>query len=80
LASDVQVQEQIGWLTSLAFSLLCYQISLETQQSTTDFDANGNLLTLDNIGILKWHYNNTLNQLTKADKSNTTQYYVYVGF
>ena len=49
----------------------------ETQQSTTDFDANGNLLTLDNIGILKWHYNNTLNQLTKADKSNTTQYYVY---
>ncbi len=49
----------------------------ETQQSTTDFDANGNLLTLDNIGTLDWHYNNTLNQLTKADKSNTTQYYVY---
>jgi hypothetical protein len=23
------------------------------------------------------HYNNTLNQLTKADKSNTTQYSVY---
>ena len=49
----------------------------ETQQSTSDFDANGNLLTLDNIGTLHWHYNNTLNQLTKADKSNTTQYYVY---
>jgi hypothetical protein len=36
-----------------------------------------NLLTLDNIGTLNWHYNNTLNQLTKADKSNTTEYYVY---
>jgi hypothetical protein len=23
---------------------------IETQQSTNDFDANGNLLTLDNIG------------------------------
>ncbi|VVM25244.1 hypothetical protein BSPWISOXPB_1856 [uncultured Gammaproteobacteria bacterium] len=43
----------------------------------TIFDANGNLLTLDNIGTLHWHYNNTLNQLTKADKSNTTQYSVY---
>ncbi|CAC9650512.1 hypothetical protein [uncultured Gammaproteobacteria bacterium] len=49
----------------------------ETQQSTTDFDANGNLLTLDNIGTLDWHYNNTLNQLSKADKNTTTQYYVY---
>ncbi len=49
----------------------------ETQPSATDFDANGNLLTLDNIGTLHWHYNNTLNQLSKADKSNTTQYYVY---
>jgi hypothetical protein len=49
----------------------------ETQQSTSDFDANGNLLTLDNIGDLDWHYNNTLNQLTKTDKSNTTEYYVY---
>ncbi|CAC9653743.1 Putative insecticidal toxin complex [uncultured Gammaproteobacteria bacterium] len=49
----------------------------ETQQSTTDFDANGNLLTLDNIGTLDWHYNNTLNQLTKADTSNTTEYYIY---
>ncbi|VVH66173.1 hypothetical protein BSPLISOX_597 [uncultured Gammaproteobacteria bacterium] len=49
----------------------------ETQQSTSDFDANGNLLILDNIGTLHWHYNNTLNQLTKADKSNTTQYYIY---
>jgi hypothetical protein len=47
----------------------------ETQQSTTDFDANGNLLTLDNIGTLHWHHNNTLNQLTKADKNNTAQYY-----
>jgi hypothetical protein len=37
--------------------------STETQQSTTDFDANGNLLTLNNIGTLNWHYNNTLNQL-----------------
>jgi hypothetical protein len=34
----------------------------ETQQSTSDFDANGNLLTLNNIGTLHWHYNNTLNQ------------------
>ncbi|CAC9467036.1 hypothetical protein, partial [uncultured Gammaproteobacteria bacterium] len=33
----------------------------ETQQSTSDFDANGNLLTLNNIGTLHWHYNNTLN-------------------
>ncbi|CAC9480743.1 hypothetical protein [uncultured Gammaproteobacteria bacterium] len=49
----------------------------ETQQSTTDFDANGNLLVLNNIGTLNWHYNNTLNQLTKADKSNTTEHYVY---
>ena len=49
----------------------------ETQQSTSDFDVNGNLLILNNIGALHWHYNNTLNQLSKADKSNTTQYYVY---
>jgi hypothetical protein len=30
-----------------------------------------------NIGSLEWHYNNTLNKLTKANKPNTTQYYVY---
>jgi RHS repeat-associated protein len=42
-----------------------------------NFDTNGNLLNLNDIGNLKWHYNNTLNKLTKADKSNTTQYYVY---
>jgi hypothetical protein len=42
----------------------------ETQQSTSDFDVNGNLLTLNNIGTLHWHYNNTLNQLTKANKNN----------
>jgi hypothetical protein len=29
------------------------------------------------FGTLNWHYNNTLNQLTKADKSNITEYYVY---
>jgi hypothetical protein len=45
----------------------------ETQQSTTDFDANGNLLPLDNIGTLHWHHNNSLNHLTKADKNNTAQ-------
>ena len=33
----------------------------QTQQSTSDFDANGNLLALDNIGTLHWYYNNTLN-------------------
>ncbi|CAC9980527.1 hypothetical protein [uncultured Gammaproteobacteria bacterium] len=49
----------------------------ETQQSTSDFDANGNLLNLNNIVNLEWHYNNTLNKLTKADKPNTTEYYVY---
>ena len=49
----------------------------ETQQSISNFDANGNLLVLNNIGTLHWHYNNILNQLTKTDKSNTTQYYVY---
>jgi hypothetical protein len=37
--------------------------------------ANGNLLHLDNIANLEWYYNNTLNKLTKADK--TTQYNVY---
>jgi hypothetical protein len=37
----------------------------ETQQSTSDFDVNGNLLTLDNIGTLNWHYNNTLGKLKK---------------
>ena len=42
-----------------------------------NFDTNGNLLHLDNIANLGWYYNNTLNKLTKADKSNTTQYYVY---
>ncbi|CAC9447743.1 insecticidal toxin complex protein [uncultured Gammaproteobacteria bacterium] len=42
-----------------------------------NFDTNGNLLHLDNIANLDWYYNNTLNKLTKADKSNTTQYYVY---
>jgi hypothetical protein len=41
------------------------------------FDANGNLLTLDNIGTLHWHYNNTLNKLTKSNKSNAIEYYVY---
>ncbi len=46
----------------------------ETQQSDSDFDANGNLLTLNNIGILHWHYNNTLNQLAKA---GTVQTYLY---
>ncbi|CAC9640288.1 insecticidal toxin complex protein [uncultured Gammaproteobacteria bacterium] len=49
----------------------------QTQQSTNDFDTNGNLLNLNNIGSLKWCYNNSLNQLTKADKPNTTQYYIY---
>ena len=49
----------------------------ETQQSATDFDTNGNLLGLNNIGNLEWHYNNTLNKLIKADKANTIEYYVY---
>ncbi|CAC9992775.1 hypothetical protein [uncultured Gammaproteobacteria bacterium] len=49
----------------------------ETQQSDNDFDANGNLLTLDNISTLHWHYNNTLNQLIKPDKNNTIEYYIY---
>jgi hypothetical protein len=40
-----------------------------------NFDANGNLLHLDNIANLDWYYNNTLNKLTKA--GNNTQYYVY---
>jgi insecticidal toxin complex protein TccC len=34
-----------------------------------NFDANGNLLHLDNIANLEWYYNNTLNKLTKADKT-----------
>jgi RHS repeat-associated protein len=42
-----------------------------------NFDANGNLLNLNNIGNLEWHYNNTLNKLTKANKPNTIQHYVY---
>ncbi|VVH66040.1 hypothetical protein BSPLISOX_742 [uncultured Gammaproteobacteria bacterium] len=42
-----------------------------------NFDTNGNLLNLSSIGNLEWHHNNTLNKLTKADKPNTTQYYVY---
>jgi len=42
-----------------------------------NFDANGNLLNLDNIGTLNWHYNNTLNKLTKQHQANTTEYYVY---
>jgi hypothetical protein len=42
-----------------------------------NFDASGNLLHLDNIANLDWYYNNILNKLTKADKPNTTQYYVY---
>jgi hypothetical protein len=29
------------------------------------------------ISVNAMHYNNTLNQLTKADKNNTTQYHVY---
>ncbi|MBA5248114.1 MAG: RHS repeat-associated core domain-containing protein [Gammaproteobacteria bacterium] len=50
----------------------------ETKPSTTDFDANGNLLTLNNIGTLDWHYNNTLNKLNKLTKDGkTTEYYVY---
>ncbi|MBA5248707.1 MAG: RHS repeat-associated core domain-containing protein, partial [Gammaproteobacteria bacterium] len=43
----------------------------------TDFDANGNLLTLNNIGTLNWHYNNTLNKFTKDNKNTATEYYVY---
>jgi insecticidal toxin complex protein TccC len=27
--------------------------------------------------VFAWYYNNTLNKLTKANKSNTIQYYVY---
>jgi uncharacterized Rmd1/YagE family protein len=46
----------------------------ETQQSATDFDANGNLLGLNNIGNLEWHYNNTLNKLIQTDKTNATEY------
>jgi hypothetical protein len=41
-----------------------------------NFDVNGNLLNLNNIANLEWNYNNTLNKLTKANKSNTIQYYV----
>jgi hypothetical protein len=37
------------------------------------FDANGNLLHLDNIANLEWYYNNTLNKLTKADYLSDTQ-------
>jgi len=48
----------------------------ETQQSTANFDANGNLSTLNNIGTLDWCYNNTLNKFTKKD-NNTTEYHVY---
>jgi len=47
----------------------------ETKPFATDFDANGNLLTLNNIATLDWHYNNKLNKLNKKDK--TTEYYVY---
>jgi hypothetical protein len=36
-----------------------------------------NLLGLNNIGNLEWHYNNTLNKLIKADKTNATEYYIY---
>jgi hypothetical protein len=32
----------------------------ETQQSTSDFDANGNLLNLNNIANLEWYHNNTI--------------------
>ncbi|CAB5496568.1 RHS repeat-associated core domain-containing protein [Bathymodiolus thermophilus thioautotrophic gill symbiont] len=42
-----------------------------------NFDANGNLLNLDNIGTLNWHYNNTLSKLTKQDQTNAIEYYVY---
>jgi hypothetical protein len=48
----------------------------ETQQSASDFDANGNLLNLNHIGTLHWHYNNTLSKLSKPDKT-TIEYYVY---
>jgi hypothetical protein len=54
-----------------ADSLFCFVLA------TSDFDANGNLLTLNNIGTLDWHYNNTLNQLTKANKTNIIEHYVY---
>jgi hypothetical protein len=29
------------------------------------------------LGTLDWHYNNTLNQLTKANKTNIIEHYVY---
>jgi hypothetical protein len=45
-----------------------------TQQSASDFDANGNLLNLNHIGTLHWHYNNTLGKLSKPDKT-TIEYY-----
>jgi hypothetical protein len=50
----------------------CYHGTENNKQN--NFDANGNLLHLDNIANLDWYYNNTLNKLTKADKPNTTQY------
>jgi hypothetical protein len=39
-------------------------IGTETQQSATDFDANGNLLGLNNIGNLEWHW--VFQQILKA--------------
>jgi insecticidal toxin complex protein TccC len=39
-----------------------------------NFDANGNLLNLNNIGNLEWRYNNTLNKLTKANKIKLVKY------
>jgi hypothetical protein len=51
-----------------------------------NFDANGNLLNLDNIGNLDWHYNNTLcvifaafAQNVGADVQGATLLFCFVG-
>jgi hypothetical protein len=46
------------WRSSLFVVLFYNNRGTETQQSASDFDANGNLLGLNNIGNLEWHYNN----------------------
>jgi hypothetical protein len=63
----------LRWLSVIVIQL--HFTKLVNNQN--NFDANGNLLNLNNIGNLEWHYNNTLNKLTKANKPNTIQHYVY---
>jgi hypothetical protein len=78
IESDHQVQSQRDYLPALdlvaglrvVFATFTKDVGANVQGSALLLRLD--LLHLDNIANLEWYYNNTLNKLTKADKSNIT--------